>query len=374
MIKTQFTSEAVSQGHPDKAADQISDALVDACLEQDPYSRVGIETLLVDHLVVVAGEMETSAIFDPSQVVAKTLQQLGYHDPDFGFHPEKWEIKLALRPPSPELHLSKSHEVPAATDQGVMFGFACKDTPSLLPFPHVFAHHIMQRLHEKKVEGALSYLGPDGKCLVTIDYKDNIPVHIASILVSVQHKKGTDLARLRQDIKDEILKMAPPGFVDTNTLFLINPLGTFVRGGSLADTGVTGRKIMVDTYGGFARQGGGCFSGKDPSKMDRSGAYMARYLAKNIVASNLAEICEVELAYAIGKTQPISFQINTFGTSCWSHQKLEQRIKESHDLTPESIIHFLELRKPIYSKTASGGHFGRPFPECTWEKTSPLFI
>jgi S-adenosylmethionine synthetase len=373
MTETQFTSEAVSRGHPDKVADQISDALLDACLEQDPYSRVGCEALIVDHLVVIAGELATDAHIDPQEVVQRILHQSGYHDPEFGYHQEEWRLELALRSPSSELLKKREKEIYAASDQGIMIGYACNETPELIPFSHQFALQIMQRLDAKRLEGELNYLGTDAKCLVTAAYHDSQPSRIASVVVSAQHKRETPLSKLRQEIKRQVASIAPPGFIDDATLFLINPLGTFIKGGSLADTGVTGRKIMADSYGTIARQGGGCFSGKDPSKLDRSGAYIARFIAKNIVSAKLADACEVRLAYAIDKAQPLSFQINTFGTSCWSPQNLEKRVKETLDLTPEGIVKYLDLRKPRYLKTAWGGHFGRSLPEFTWEKVVPIY-
>lgn len=349
-----ITSEAVSKGHPDKIADQISDGVLDACLAQDPASKVACETLVTDGLVILAGEMTTKAQIDPRSIVRKVIEEAGYTDPATGFDYRSCGIAFSFHQQSSEIsHAVASH---GAGDQGIMFGYACDETPELMPFPIMFAHQML-----KLVE--LPHFGPDAKSQATVEYKDGKPSRISTLLLSTQHRENVTPEALRQRLID----MAPKHLLDDKTQILINPAGPFLIGGPRADTGLTGRKIMVDTYGSGFPHGGGAFSGKDPSKVDRSGAYIARYVAKNIVGHQLASRCQVQIAYAIGIAKPVAVTLNTFGTGKKSDEELLKIVFERVDFTPEGIISKLNLRRPIYQKTASGGHFGRSDPDFTWE-------
>jgi S-adenosylmethionine synthetase len=353
-----ITSEAVSKGHPDKIADQISDAVLDACLVQDPVSKVACETLVTDGLVFLAGEISTKAEIDPRAIVRKVICEAGYDDPATGFDYRSCGIAFSFHKQSPEItHAVKSH---GAGDQGIMYGFACDETDELMPLPIVIAHQMLQMLD-------LPYLCPDAKSQATVEYKDGRPHRISTLVLSTQHKENVSLDTLRADLKEKVIQMTPKHLLDDKTEILINPAGPFTTGGPRADTGLTGRKIMVDTYGSGFPHGGGAFSGKDPSKVDRSGAYIARYVAKNIVAHNLARRCEIQLAYAIGVAKPVAVTLNTWGTGAKSDEVLLKMVLERVDFTLEGIIAKLDLLRPIYQKTATGGHFGRSDPGFTWE-------
>lgn len=368
-----FTSESVAQGHPDKIADQISDAVLDACLEQDSHSRVACETLITDGLVVLAGEITTQAIIDFREIVRNTIEEIGYNDSALGFDAKSCGVLFSMNKQSPDIargiEKEKDREQ-GAGDQGMMFGFACDETPTLMPLPIAFAHEILAELNRCRRSGSIPYLGPDAKSQVTVEYNLNyIPQRIDTIVLSTQHHDNASQEEIRRDMQALIKRIAPKGMIDEKTIFYINPTGRFVIGGPRGDTGLTGRKIMVDSYGGMGRHGGGAFSGKDPSKVDRSGAYMARYVAKNIVAAKLAKRCEVEVSYAIGVADPVSLLVNTFGTGSVPEEALLEAIPKVFDLTPHGMINTLNLLRPIYFKTASGGHFGRTEPSFTWEKT-----
>lgn len=364
-----FTSESVSEGHPDKIADQISDAILDSCIKEDPLSKVACETLVTDGLVVVAGEITSKARFEPRSVIRNTIKEIGYDDPELGFDYRSCGIAVSLHLQSQDIAqgVLKGREM-GAGDQGMMFGFASDDTPSYMPLPIASAHLILEELRKRRKDGRLSYLGPDAKSQVTVEYEHFTPKRIAAIVLSSQHKENVSVELLRNDLENLVKEIAPGGMIDRNTKFFINPTGRFVIGGPCGDTGLTGRKIMVDTYGGMGRHGGGAFSGKDPSKVDRSAAYMARYIAKNIVAAKLAKRCEVQLSYAIGVIEPVSVHLDCFGTEVVSKERLLKIILENFDLTPKGIIETLQLFRPIYKKTASGGHFGRLDPDFSWEK------
>jgi S-adenosylmethionine synthetase len=369
MIPAFFTSEAVSSGHPDKMADQISDAILDACLAGDPHSKVACETLVTDGLIMLAGEISTQAQIDPRNIVRSTIRDIGYDDPAYGFDYASCGVAFSFHQQSPDIALGI--EKGGAGDQGMMFGFAVDETKEFMPLPIVFAHKILAELAKRRKDKRLPYLGPDAKSQVTVEYKNSIPLRIPAVVVSTQHREDVALETLRNDVQAVIREIAPHGMVDANTRFFINPAGRFVIGGPRGDTGLTGRKIMVDSYGSMGRHGGGAFSGKDPSKVDRSGAYMARYIAKNIVAARLAKRCEVELAYAIGLEEPVSVAVQTFGTAVIPDLDLTKQVQKRLDLTPRGIIQALDLLRPIYRKTASGGHFGREDPDFTWEKIDP---
>lgn len=371
-----FTSESVTEGHPDKMADQISDAILDAMLAQDLNSRVACETLITTGLTVIAGEITSSAIVDISSVVRSKIAEIGYTDSSMGYDAHTCGVLVAIDKQSQDIALgvdSGESKEQGAGDQGLMFGYATDETPELMPSPIIYAHKLAKRLSEVRREGILPYLRPDGKSQVTVRYENKVPVAIDAIVVSSQHSDDVDNKTIYEGILEEVIKQCiNPELITKDTKIHVNPTGRFVTGGPLGDAGLTGRKIIVDTYGGWARHGGGAFSGKDPSKVDRSAAYMARYVAKNVVAAGLAKECEVQLAYAIGVAEPVSVMIETFGTSTVPEEKISVAIKEVFDLSPSAIIKSLELLKPIYQQTAAYGHFGRTGDEFTWERTDRI--
>ncbi len=367
-----FTSESVTEGHPDKICDKISDSILDAVLKQDPNGRVAVETLVATGLVVVAGQLTTKTYVDIPKIIRQTVREIGYNDHSYGFHWEDCGVLVSLDEQSPEIaqgvDQSAEHEQ-GAGDQGIMFGYATKETPELMPLPIMLSHKLAQRLAEVRKNKTVPYLRPDGKTQVAVEYRNGKPKRVDTVVIAAQHDPGIDNDRLCADLQKHVIRPICGKWTDKRTRYYINATGSFIKGGPPADTGVTGRKIIVDTYGGFSRHGGGCFSGKDPSKVDRSGAYAARYVAKNIVAAGLAERCEVEIAYVIGVAQPISIFVETFGTSKYSSTQLETLIREHFDLTPGGIIRALKLRRPIYARTAAYGHFGRRESSFTWERT-----
>ncbi|MGP8259408.1 MAG: methionine adenosyltransferase [Acidobacteriaceae bacterium] len=364
-----FTSESVTEGHPDKMADQISDAILDACLEQDPYSRVACETLTCTGLVVIAGEITTQAYVDFQSVVRGTVAAIGYDNALYGFDSNTCSVISTINKQSGDIAMGV--DTGGAGDQGMMFGYATNETPELMPLPISLAHKLTRRLSEVRRSGLMSYLRPDGKSQVTVEYDANQkPVRVDGVVISTQHADTVGTAELRADILKHVIQaVIPANLLDAGTKYHINPTGRFVIGGPMGDTGLTGRKIIVDTYGGMGRHGGGAFSGKDPTKVDRSAAYMARYVAKNIVAAGLAERCEVQLAYAIGVAEPVSVLVDTFGTGTVDEDKLEALVRANFALTPKAIIESLNLRRPIYKATAAYGHFGREGKDFTWEAT-----
>ncbi|MBI5328442.1 MAG: methionine adenosyltransferase [Deltaproteobacteria bacterium] len=368
-----FTSESVTEGHPDKVADQISDSVLDAILSQDQKSRVACETLVTTGLALVAGEITTKAQLNYPDIIRNTIRDIGYTDASMGFDAHTCAVMVTLDKQSPDIAMgvdTTEGKEQGAGDQGLMFGYACNHTPELMPMPIHFAHKITQRLAEARKSGELKFLRPDGKSQVTIQYINNRPVKVDTVVVSSQHSPDVDNKKLREAIIEEVVKkVIPAEFLDKNTKYYINPTGRFVVGGPQGDCGLTGRKIIVDTYGGHGSHGGGAFSGKDPSKVDRSASYMARYVAKNVVAAGLADECEVQLAYAIGVAEPVSVMVDTFDTEKIAPEKIVHLIQESFKMKPADIIKTLDLLRPIYRKTASNGHFGRNEPEFTWEKT-----
>jgi S-adenosylmethionine synthetase len=358
----------VTEGHPDKIADQISDAVLDAVLREDSQGRVACETLLTTGLVIVAGEITTSARLDYTRIARETIREIGYTRAKFGFDCDTCAVITAIDTQSPDI--AQGVDTGGAGDQGMMFGFACNETPELMPMPIMLAHKLTRRLSDVRNEGTLDYLRPDGKSQVTVQYENGKPVRIDTVVVSTQHSDEVSNEQIREDMVDHVIRPVVPGaMMDGDTKFHINPTGRFVVGGPQGDTGLTGRKIIVDTYGGAGAHGGGAFSGKDPTKVDRSASYMARYIAKNIVAAGLADRCEVQLAYAIGVAEPISVLVDTKGTSKVDEDKLSALVREHFQLTPRGIIDSLNLRRPIFRKTAAYGHFGRTEPEFTWERT-----
>src|SRR5574337_947762 len=364
-----FTSESVTEGHPDKIADQISDAVLDAIFAQDPYGRVACETLVTTGLAFVAGEISTKCYVDIPKVAREVIRDIGYTRAKYGFDYETCAVITAIQEQSADIALGV--DIQGAGDQGLMFGYATTETAELMPMPIMLAHKLVMRLTEVRHKEILDYLRPDGKSQVTVEYTDGKPSRIDTVVVSAQHSPEVTLKQIREDIIETvILPVIPQELLDPERItYHINPTGKFVVGGPMGDTGLTGRKIIVDTYGGVGSHGGGAFSGKDPSKVDRSAAYMVRYIAKNIVAAGIASECEVQLAYAIGVPEPVSIHVDDFGTGKISHDKLVELIRKNFDMTPKGIIKTLNLRRPIYRKTAAYGHFGRNEPEFTWEKT-----
>ena len=379
-----FTSESVTVGHPDKICDQISDAILDAILEKDPNARVACETSVTTGLVLVSGEITTSCYVDIPKIVRQTIKDIGYTRAKYGFDSETCAVLTSIDEQSPDIAMGvdvalekregsmteEEIEAIGAGDQGIMFGFACNETEELMPLPISLAHKLARRLHEVRVDGTLPYLRPDGKTQVTIEYEDDKPVWIDTIVVSTQHADHVSLEQIKKDLMEHVILPVVPGeMFDERTKTFINPTGRFVIGGPQGDAGLTGRKIIVDTYGGYARHGGGAFSGKDPTKVDRSGAYAARYVAKNIVAAGLADKCEVQLAYAIGVARPVSIRVDTFGTGKADEETLVKLVEKHFDLRPAGIIRQLDLRRPIYRQTAAYGHFGRNDVDLPWERT-----
>lgn len=375
-----FTSESVSEGHPDKVADQISDAVLDAILEQDPGSRVACETMVTTGMVFIAGEITTTATVDYPKIARETIREIGYDDSAMGFDWETCAVLTSIDKQSPDISQGVTEgeglfKEQGAGDQGLMFGYACNDTPELMPMPIMMAHKLTQRLADVRKANILNFLRPDSKSQVSIRYLEDRPVSIDTVVVSSQHTPDVTYENIRDGIVEEVVKkVIPAELMDANTRFLINPTGRFVVGGPMGDCGLTGRKIIVDTYGGQGSHGGGAFSGKDPSKVDRSASYMGRYVAKNLVAAGLCDKCEVQVAYAIGVAEPVSVMINTFRTGVIPSEAIAKIVRETFDLRPRAIIEQLDLLRPIYRKTAAYGHFGRNLPEFTWEKTDKVDI
>jgi S-adenosylmethionine synthetase len=365
-----FTSESVTEGHPDKIADQISDAVLDAIMGQDPRGRVACETLLTTGLVVVAGEITTNCYVDIPQIVRSTVADIGYIKAEYGFDCHTCGVIAAIDKQSTDIALGVDKE--GAGDQGLMFGYACRETDELMPLPIMLCHRLVERLSQVRRSGQLDYLRPDGKSQVTVRYRDGRPVAVETVVISSQHADDVGQDRIRQDIIEHVIgPVVPPALIDPGkVVYHINPTGRFVTGGPMGDTGLTGRKIIVDTYGGSCPHGGGAFSGKDPTKVDRSGAYMARHVAKNIVAAELATRAQVQVAYAIGVPEPVSVMVSTEGTGKVPEHRLEEIVRRQFDFRPRAIIEYLDLRRPIFRKTAAFGHFGRSEPEFTWERTN----
>ena len=375
MSEMLFTSESVTEGHPDKMSDQISDAILDALLEQDSSSRVACETLVTTGMVVVAGEVTSKALVDMQKVVRNTIEEIGYIDSNMGFDFNTCAVLISLDKQSPNIAQGVNegegaHTEQGAGDQGLMFGYACEETPELMPLPIQLAHRLTERLTEVRKSGTLEYLRPDGKSQVTVRYVDGEPKSIEAVVISTQHSEDVSQEKLQEDIISNVInEVIPSKYLNGSPKFHINPTGLFVIGGPQGDCGLTGRKIIVDTYGGMGRHGGGAFSGKDPSKVDRSAAYAARHVAKNVVAAGLASRCEVQLAYAIGVAEPVSVSVDTFGTGKIEEAKIINLIRDNFELKPAGLINYLKLLRPIYRKTSAYGHFGREVPEFTWEAT-----
>lgn len=382
MSKHLFTSESVTKGHPDKVCDSVSDAVLDAIIAKDPMARVACETFCTTGVVTVMGEITTTAKVDIPKIVRKVVCDIGYNDPSQGFDGNTCAVMTSIDEQSPDIALGvdrslelkggeeDAYNLNGAGDQGMMFGFACNETPELMPMPIAFAHKLAKRLTEVRKNGTLDYLCPDGKTQVTVEYDDDKPVRVEAVVVSSQHSAGVSLETLRKGILENVIKpIIPPEFMDENTKVFINPTGRFVVGGPQGDTGLTGRKIIVDTYGGYSRHGGGAFSGKDPTKVDRSAAYAARYVAKNIVAAGIADKCEVQLAYAIGVAKPVSIMVDTFETAKYDEEKIVDAVNQVFDLRPAAIIDTFDMRKPIYSDLSAYGHLGREELGVKWENT-----
>lgn len=370
-----FTSESVSEGHPDKVADQISDAILDAILAQDPAARVACETMVTTGMVVIAGEITTTAYADISSIVRETIREIGYTSSDMGFDADSCAVLVSIDKQSPDIAMGVTagegkFKEQGAGDQGLMFGYACNETPELMPMPILLAHQLVSKLAEVRKNGTLSFLRPDSKSQVTVQYIDGKPARIDTVVISTQHTPEVTHQQIEEQVIALVIrKVIPAHLLDDKTRYFINPTGRFVIGGPMGDCGLTGRKIIVDTYGGMGRHGGGAFSGKDPSKVDRSAAYMARYVAKNLVAAGLCDRCEVQVAYAIGVAEPVSIMVHTFGTAKVDEVRLAELVSEVFDLRPRAIIEQLDLLRPIYKKTAAYGHFGRELADFTWEKT-----
>jgi S-adenosylmethionine synthetase len=363
-----FTSESVTEGHPDKIADQISDAILDCVMAEDPKGRVACETLVTTGAAIIAGEITTDCYVDFTKVVRDTIREVGYTRAKFGFDADTCAIISTVQEQSPDIAMGV--DTGGAGDQGMMFGYACRDTEELMPMPITLAHKLVKKVSELRRSGVLDWARPDGKSQVTIEYIDNKPVRVDAIVLSIQHSPSVDQARIAADLKDHVIpKIVPKAFIDAKTKFYFNPTGKFEIGGPHGDTGLTGRKIIVDTYGGWAPHGGGAFSGKDPTKVDRSASYMTRYIAKNLVASGVCERAQIQIAYAIGVADPVSILVDTFGTGRVDEAKMLKVVREIFNLTPKGIIESLILRRPIYKKTAAFGHFGRDEEGFTWEKT-----
>jgi S-adenosylmethionine synthetase len=373
-----FTSESVTEGHPDKICDQVSDSILDELISQDPDSRVAIEAMTTTGIVFVAGEVTSKAKIDSQEVVRNTLKDIGYNGLKYGFDGNSCAVLTSIHEQSPDISMGVSKNengVQGAGDQGLMFGYATSETAELMPLPITLAHKLTMKLAAVRKEKTLDWIGPDGKSQVSVIYEDSVPKNIDTVVVSTQHTEDISISQVREEIISKVIKPICDGLINNSTKFLVNPTGRFVIGGPVGDTGLTGRKIIADTYGGMSRHGGGAFSGKDPSKVDRSACYMARYIAKNIVASGLASKCEVQLAYAIGVADPVSIMVDTFNTGKISEEKIETQVREIFDTRPVGIIETLNLKRPIYKKTAAYGHFGRNEPDFTWERTdkSDLF-
>ncbi|ABN53453.1 MAG TPA: methionine adenosyltransferase [Hungateiclostridium thermocellum] len=384
MARKLFTSESVTEGHPDKICDQISDAVLDAIFSQDPMARVACETAVTTGLVLVTGEITTNCYVDIPKIVRSTIREIGYDRAKYGFDCDTCAVLTSIDEQSPDIAMGVNKALEAKTgemsdeeieaigagDQGMMFGFACDETPELMPMPISLAHKLAMRLSQVRKNGTLNYLRPDGKSQVTVEYDGDKPVRVDTVLISTQHGPEVDYDTIKRDVIEHVIKpVIPAELLDSKTKYLVNPTGRFVIGGPQGDSGLTGRKIIVDTYGGYARHGGGAFSGKDPTKVDRSAAYAARYVAKNIVAAGLARKCEVQLAYAIGVARPVSVRVDTFGTGIIPEEKIESLVNKYFDLRPAGIIKTLDLRRPIYKQTAAYGHFGRTDIDLPWERT-----
>jgi S-adenosylmethionine synthetase len=365
-----FTSESVTEGHPDKVADQISDAILDAILEKDPTARVDIETLIMKGTVVVTGQISTKTYVNMPEVVRSVLRDIGFDDAKVGLDWEACGVLVSVEEQSPDIAMGIDKEDMGAGDQGMMFGHATNETPQLMPLPIVLAHDLVRRLAEVRKQKILPYLRPDGKSQVTVEYENDKPKRVDAVVIAAQHDESVSREQLKKDIVDKVVKeVVPKNMLDDKTKFFVNETGRFTIGGTLADTGLTGRKIIVDTYGGIGSHGGGCYSGKDPTKVDRSGSYMARYIAKNIVAAGLADKCDVQVAYAIGVSTPVSVMVDTYGTGKVPDERITEAVKKVFDMRPKAIIEQLKLRRPIYRKTAVYGHFGRNDPDFLWERT-----